>query len=312
MEREVVFAELRKALHEVHEFNNRYTGTGLLFIVKKVLRYRFKYTAYLFARSAKLNVHVKPKTIFGTRIRLPLRDPETLPLYLFGTLSADEWKLMAFFIRYTKSSDVVYDIGANYGFYSQLVSTLGAKKTFAFEPNPRIATMLKENLHSMNGARMVKKAVGETKGSITFHLQKVGSANSTLNAQVIAHKRADFESMVVEVITLDAFVNAHPAPTIIKIDIEGAELQALIGAKNTIARFKPVFTLEVWSGEKGEMYSMPAVQYLHSFGYRAFDVNNEGFLVEMKVVNPRNFENAHAQNIIFIHNDCVESFSARA
>lgn len=310
MDRNTVLAELGARWKKVEEFNENYTGSGITFLLKKLLRYRFVYASYLVARQFNLHTVLIVQTFFGTRLHLPMKDPETLPIRLFGTLTGNEMKLMKFFIRYIKSSDVFYDVGANYGFYSQLVAKLGAKRVFAFEPNTLVLPILKQNALSRT-ITVIPKAVSDASERKTFHVQINGSANSTLNGNVLGYQGGNFREINIDAMTLDAFIQSHQVPTIIKIDIEGAELLALKGANHLIKRYKPVFTLEVWSGEKGILFSMPAVLYLLDAKYKPFTIDESGELYEMSEVNPMTFENNHAQNLIFIHADYLETFFTR-
>lgn len=152
--------------------------------------------------------------------------------------------------------DVVYDIGANYGLYtlhfSKLVGESG--QVFAFEPAPKVAFGIRMHLelNRIHNVTVLQKAVAGRNGRMQFrasehacvgHLDEHGDLN-------------------VPTITLDRVVETLPPPSAIKMDIEGAEVDALRAASQCFRRYRPNLFLSTHFGS-----STTCCELLRSWGY---------------------------------------------
>lgn len=166
------------------------------------------------------------------------------PGYLAGTSVPVEQALL---VKYAQPGSVVYELGANAGFYAIIAarSVGAAGRVYAFEPTPTLAGRIRENA-SINGfahVEVVEAAVSNIDGEIRFGVEGPLSVSNSIHAEA----SSDFIS--VESIRLDTFCANRPPPCLILIDIEGAEIDALRGALQTIARHRPVIMVEVhWLG----------------------------------------------------------------
>lgn len=144
----------------------------------------------------------------------------------------------AFFRERIKPGSTCVNVGANLGIYAlQFAHWAGpAGRVIAFEPNPITAGVLRRHLE-MNGVadrvRVVERAVSSAPGKATFYLSgtegmsRLGSPNPMLSQT---------QAIEVEVTTLDAFCTAEGvAPDWVLIDVEGFEVSALAGFRETIA-----------------------------------------------------------------------------
>jgi FkbM family methyltransferase len=144
--------------------------------------------------------------------------------------------------------DVFYDVGANVGFFTlvgaRLVGPMG--RVVAFEPVPWCAHAVARNIE-LNGfahAQVREQAVGGADGR--ERLLVVGEASWSHLESTGRH--ADVRDEIdVAVVALDSLVaaGAIPPPDVLKIDTEGAELQAIEGARETIARHRPAIVCEL-------------------------------------------------------------------
>jgi predicted RNA methylase len=90
----------------------------------------------------------KIKTFWGRDLYVYLADADAdaSALYFFSTLYGDEIKIIKFLIKNFKENDIFYDVGANYGFYTCLAREFIIDgEIHAFEPNPKIFKLLREN-----------------------------------------------------------------------------------------------------------------------------------------------------------------------
>jgi FkbM family methyltransferase len=142
---------------------------------------------------------------------------------------------------------IVYDIGANYGYYSLIAASL-ADVVYAFEPVSSTYAILVRNIER-NGLRTVKairSAIGPEPGTLPITLYSSSGNNSiALPPEAVDHLDIEgFEDVPVQ--TLDGLINEDriKPPDLIKIDTEGGELGVLRGARRTLAVHKPLVILE--------------------------------------------------------------------
>jgi len=129
---------------------------------------------------------------------------------------------------------VVLDIGAFVGWYTLLAARrVGAHgRVYAFEPDPRNYELLSENLRlNRLGARVIclPKAVSDEAGLQPFFLHGGDQSRSSLIPS------GGGQSTMVETIVPDDFLDQGMKIDVVKIDIEGGEIQALRGLSQTLA-----------------------------------------------------------------------------
>lgn len=134
-----------------------------------------------------------------------------------------------------KAGDVFYDIGANAGYFTLVAAkAVGPEgRVIAFDPVPQNARTIQEQIDLNNLGTCCKVeplAISDRCGVAGFVLTK-RNANAHL-AEFNAPHAPDQGGETIEVasMTLDAYVKDHPHPTLVKMDIEGAEVAALEGA----------------------------------------------------------------------------------
>lgn len=148
--------------------------------------------------------------------------------------------------RLTKKGDTIIDIGANIGYVSLLCSqkTKANGKIYGFEPDRYNRDKFKKNssLNTDLAVEIVPMAVGAKRGWVSMDVRK--SHNRGMN-QVI--ENLDRQSTSVELITLDEFVTSKSITKVdlIKIDVEGYEMDVLKGGENMLTSFLPKLVVEV-------------------------------------------------------------------
>jgi len=140
---------------------------------------------------------------------------------------------------------VAYDIGANYGIHTLLLARcVGVHgRVCAFEPDPQIRAALEEaiQLNHFDNVTVAACAASDLTGRASF--QRGAHAGA---GHLVAGDPAT-DTMTVDTITLDNFVfrDGHPAPNLIKIDVEGAESSVLSGALRVLAEFHPALLIDL-------------------------------------------------------------------
>ena len=133
------------------------------------------------------------------------------------------------------------DIGAHQGgFLSKILELAPEGKHWAFEPLPHLCEEIKEQFPMVEVREI---ALSDFNGSTHFHWVKDAPAWSGLKPQELPEK-STVEKIRVEVRQLDDILPTEYQPHFIKLDVEGAELQTLQGARATIKKFQPVVMFE--------------------------------------------------------------------
>ena len=133
---------------------------------------------------------------------------------------------------------IVVDVGAHYGFYSIKAASLGALKVIAIEPHPQNFQILSYNKHQNNATNVIlyNIALSDSEKQLKFYVGPSSTSGTIVEEQVNNHPiDFDGEYLTVKTRTLDSILaEERISPTIIKIDVEGAELQVLHGAINCL------------------------------------------------------------------------------
>jgi FkbM family methyltransferase len=148
------------------------------------------------------------------------------------------------FLRQCENHDMVFDIGANVGFYSCLAASRG-KRVLAFEPAPRNLKFLYRNLLSNGFSAVEVFPVGLGPKAGLMPIYGYGGITSFIPGWAQSPKNG---SHFAPVATLDFLVDGKFADqrVLIKMDVEGFELDVLTGARRTLNRNpKPTWMVEV-------------------------------------------------------------------
>lgn len=148
----------------------------------------------------------------------------------------EERPVLSHLILNLRRDDVFYDVGANIGLYSCLVADVVNGPVVAFEPHSGNADRLEANAE-LNGAdvSIFRHALSDSAGKdqLAITIDKIGSAGHSL----VTDPSDSLGSMPITKKRGDAFVSEEglPHPTILKIDVEGAETAVLDGLESTLS-----------------------------------------------------------------------------
>lgn len=146
-----------------------------------------------------------------------------------------------------RNKNCVFDVGGHIGLVSLPVSRVIAPMGLVctFEPATSNLRYLRRHLalNGISNVQIVEALVGATDGEADFFEQEKPTGQ---NSVVVKKYRKKYRLTKKRQITLDSFVQTHRlAPEIIKIDVEGAEVLVLEGARKTLTRHRPVLFLSV-------------------------------------------------------------------
>lgn len=179
----------------------------------------------------------------------------------------------------------IFDIGCNIGLMS--VPLLTEKKTcrvVSFEPSPNVLPYLQKTVAESpysNRWTLIPKAAGPKPGRLTFHLSD--PAHSAYDGTQPTQRIPSLRQVEVEVTTVDQVWHdlKKPRLSLIKCDVEGAELGVLMGAHDCLKAEKPSVLLE-WNATNLAAHQCAPdalLGFARDAGYRLYAVPN---LVEIE------------------------------
>jgi FkbM family methyltransferase len=188
------------------------------------------------------------ETSGGSPIWLSARDHQHRHLYFFREYEPD---VTALFQRLVRPGSTVYDVGANAGYFTLLAHELGAS-VHAFEPHPIVTRLLERSVALQRERRgritVVPAACSERSELMRLFL---GPVHSTGMSSV---EKPGLQWADVPGITLDDYSRrVGHKPDLVKIDVEGHELEVLRGAIELLREARPVVIVET---EKAEVLDL--------------------------------------------------------
>ena len=158
------------------------------------------------------------------------------------------------------AGDVCVDIGAHVGYYTLLASKLVGPRghVFAFEPSPGVYRALEENLarNGVTNVTALNVAAGADAGTgVLYELAEGSSGNSSLSPRLLDSPHAgtagEYASVEVDVCAVDTRVPGDEFARVrmIKVDVEGYEVEALRGVERILAAGAPIAVIVELSPE---------------------------------------------------------------
>ena len=182
--------------------------------------------------------------------------------------------------KIVQKEDVILDIGANIGYFTLILAKIAGEKgkVFAFEPYPKNFEILKKNIEVNNYKNVIleNKAVFNKNEKIKLFLSPINNGAhrifNTLNGK---------NSIEVEAIKLDDYLK-NKKIDFFKMDIEGAELNALIGMESILKNKDIKFIME-FSPENLRELNKPSkikelLDFLENKGFILIDINKRSII----------------------------------
>lgn len=195
-----------------------------------------------------------------------------------------EYRELLFLHDFLRKEMVLLDVGANIGEYSVFAAKRLTKgKVVAFEPVPALRQILHENIEMNQFANVIVNPFGLSDASGSFPIYFVGENENEGQATFFPGEIQNQRSVNAELKKLDDEWGQLSLNRLdfIKMDIEGSELRALLGARNVITRFRPFIMLEISEVTyRSAGYSLEDVSdYFKAINYRHFAIDKMGKLV---------------------------------
>lgn len=193
-----------------------------------------------------------------------------------GLLNAWEKVSMSLWVKLSKNSNCVFDIGANTGIYALVAQTQNRDaKIFAFEPVVRVFERLKHNCEINNyDINCQKTALSDFEG--TASIWDVPGSKHTLSVTVnknTAGSGKNVKEVKIATTTLASFIEKYNIPKIdlMKIDVETHEVEVLKGMGKYLDTMRPAMLIEIVSDENGKLVE----EMIQGMGYLYFNIDEK-------------------------------------
>lgn len=191
------------------------------------------------------------------------------------------------------------DIGANMGFYSLALAKANANLNVeSFEPQPQIFNLLNRNIELNQLKNQIlthNLGIGKIEETLTMYIPRfTGSGGGSM--QNLHEDEGEPETVSVPVKILDSYLTSKP--DLMKIDVEGFELNVISGAIEILQENKPTIMVELlrkWMKPFGHT-PQDFLQLLQGIGYETFAIG-QGKLIKTNMIN----EDTEETNFIFVH-----------
>jgi FkbM family methyltransferase len=181
-----------------------------------------------------------------------------LSLWLPGLARADFPLLLRFATELVLPGAMVWDLGANVGLFAFAAAFRAGHSgaVVAIEPDEWLADLLRRSalvaIPASAPVHVLAVAVSDHDGTADFCIAQRGRAASHLAAVPGSSEAGGTrETRRVRTVTLDALLATLRPPTLVKIDVEGAEAHCLAGAGRLLSEIRPVLLCEVAAWNSG-------------------------------------------------------------
>lgn len=243
---------------------------------------------------------------FGGEMQVLL--PAATDIYLAGGKThSSEIRLAKFMINNLQPGANFLDIGAHFGYFTLLASSLvgDTGKVYAIEPASETFNLLQQNTSANSNVQTFHKAVSDKGEMVSFYeFPVLYSEYNTLDVEKFLKedwiKKYNPHKTEVQATTIDGFLDENGLnPAMIKIDVEGAEVQAIKGGSHTWQEGSPVLVME-YLDEGNESSYTQAADIMYGYGYTSYMITNEGTLAETRdVLTYMRERGMTSENIVF-------------
>ena len=269
------------------------------FIKKKDIRtFKNNYYYYLFFRLIRnfLNCYIEVK-IYNFKI-LASNKKNKISNALLKKCHFDNQRELELISKISKKNKIfLIDCGCNYGFYSFYTASLSDRNSvIAIEASPTTAKDFEKNLNLNKFDNIVLKnsAISDTDDIIiNFNESKNDWESSLTHNEFDESKVSKIRTQKIDTIIKDQKLDEYSL--LIKLDIEGHELHALEGAKNTIEKYKPIIIIELstYVFNKNDKAFERLKFFLTEFDYSIYNTKKILTSLEDIIISINNLDSEH-------------------
>ena len=186
-----------------------------------------------------------------------------------------ESDVSGFMTRIVHEGDVLVDVGANIGFYSMLLSALtgNSGRVVSFEPGEKNVVAIFENIeiNQFKNIDVRKKLVGHLAGMSAYYHFDVKDTGCSYAVEDISESKDSFERK--SLCTLDDELTSLAEIKLVKIDVEGFEVNVLKGAFNLLSSNRVRYWIVEYAPQTYALngYTLETLrEYMSQFGLEMF------------------------------------------
>lgn len=279
--------------------------TALIKFLRFVTHLRLKQRAQASNLTIKLgdkDFHLHPSVmgLSATTLMFGVHEPENTKLYT----------------AMLKKGYTVLDIGGNIGYFPLIARDAVGESGFVYtlEPVPDTFEVLCQNVAKYKNIKPLAIAIGKENGESTLHISHVPNWSG-----LISYSGQDtLKSIPITTRSVDSLVEEMAiAPKVIRMDIEGGEINAIAGAVTTLAKYKPNLCIELHPTIVGKKSIAELIKLLSTFGYDRVvcidRMTDEPFVPESirkshihnvslrELLNEKQYYLAHSLHMIAVH-----------
>lgn len=198
---------------------------------------------------------ILPKYVYWDDVKIKTRRWQIAGMLLWMKsvgLKVYEPETTECFRKYLESAKCFWDIGASVGYFSVLASQRGVK-TYTFELDKDFIRVLKKHQKEHNlDIQIIEKPLGRSGQVIEYENYNGISKGNAISADEFLEKTGNF-------------------PDLIKVDIDGAEYDFLVGAESLLTEHNPIIIMELSKSKRGKLISK-----MKEYGYKKIKELDEG------------------------------------
>jgi FkbM family methyltransferase len=214
------------------------------------------------------------------KLMIILSDPALIRIFLrYMVMAGVEHK-----VALNRQLSTVVDIGANRGQFALAARAISGAKVISFEPLPQVATIFRKIFSNDPSVRLYVAAIGESAEKRMIHLSARDDSSSLLEmgelqSSIFPGTEA-VGSMEIEVGVLEQFITRDDIirPAMLKLDVQGFEMQALVGCGTLISYFDFIYCecsfVELY---KGQALGGEVINYLAALGFNLIGIYNPSY-----------------------------------
>ena len=181
--------------------------------------------------------------------------------------------------EHLRAGDTCLDVGSHVGYLTILMAHLVGPHghVVGFEPVPETFETLRENvrLNNLENVQLECTAVGEQEGTLSLFCDSAQELSWTPSVAAYSAPHNDLTKISVPVHSLDGYLRTSGLhPNLVKIDVEGAELAVLRGARKMLREMRPVVLVEIH--DLGPAHRADVLKLLDSCDYAVEEMATRG------------------------------------
>ena len=251
-------------------------------------------------------IQTKTTTFFGDTMNVLLHAGTDIYL-TSGKAHDSEIRLSSYIINILKENDTFVDVGAHFGFFSLLAGMIvGSQgKVIAFEGGIDTYQVLQKNINIKANIQANNKVVSNIQGEVRFYqFPTAYSEYSSLDIE--QYKDTDWiknnppKATVMDSIRLSQELKGQDVD-MIKVDVEGGELEVLSGLSEYLINYNPIIIIEYLSADRNNQSHVLAAQYLVDRGYKSHIIDIKGEVKRCdNLMEYMKREEMESDNIVFL------------